>query len=120
MKTVYGERNARRLRRTWFFASDSNRNKLYQTLEYDDGFTSCECPGWTRRNPPGGRTCKHVRLVQCGFALANHEAMNVVSHIQDDAASLYDPIREAIAPKPKPACASHAEFAQLGRRKFAA
>lgn len=51
---------------TYVFRSDSNPAKAYQTLQYTDGTTSCECPGWARRNPPGGRTCKHTRYVEMG------------------------------------------------------
>jgi len=32
----------------------------YTVCEVSDGSTSCDCMGWTRRNPPGGRTCKHT------------------------------------------------------------
>ena len=32
----------------------------YTVCEVNDGSTSCDCMGWTRRNPPGGRTCKHT------------------------------------------------------------
>jgi len=33
----------------------------YTVCEVSDGTTSCDCMGWTRRNPPGGRTCKHTQ-----------------------------------------------------------
>jgi hypothetical protein len=33
----------------------------YTVCEVSDGTTSCDCPGWTKRNPPGGRTCKHTQ-----------------------------------------------------------
>jgi len=33
----------------------------YTVCEVNDGTTSCDCMGWTRRNPPGGRTCKHTQ-----------------------------------------------------------
>ncbi|KKL56236.1 hypothetical protein LCGC14_2247480 [marine sediment metagenome] len=33
----------------------------YTVCEVSDGSTSCDCMGWTRRNPPGGRTCKHTQ-----------------------------------------------------------
>lgn len=53
----------------WTFTSSSNSSKLYQTLLYVDGTTSCDCPGWTRRVATDGtRSCKHVRLVEMGFA----------------------------------------------------
>ena len=49
------------------YRSSSNASKLYETLLYDDGTTSCNCPGWTRRvAPDGSRTCKHIII--SGFA----------------------------------------------------
>jgi hypothetical protein len=32
----------------------------YTVCEVDDGTLSCDCLGWTRRNPSTGRTCKHT------------------------------------------------------------
>lgn len=52
---------------TWLFASETS-SRAYQTLRYADGSTSCDCPGWTKRLPAGGRTCKHTRLVSMGEA----------------------------------------------------
>jgi len=43
------------------YASSSNQNKRYTVCEVNDGTLSCDCMGWTRRNPPGGRTCKHTQ-----------------------------------------------------------
>jgi hypothetical protein len=56
--------------RVWTFASDSNPNVTYQTLQYLDGSTSCNCKGWTRRvaAADGTRSCKHCRLVDMGIA----------------------------------------------------
>jgi hypothetical protein len=57
------------IRRVWTFASDSNPALHYETLQYDDGSTSCNCKGWTRRvAPDGSRSCKHTRLVDMGAA----------------------------------------------------
>lgn len=54
--------------KVWSFRSSSS-TKVYQTLQYTDGTTSCECPGWTRRNNTvTGRTCKHTRWVEMGSA----------------------------------------------------
>ena len=50
--------------KVWTFQSDSNPSKTYETLQYTDGNTSCNCMGWTRRvAADGSRTCKHTRLV---------------------------------------------------------
>ena len=49
--------------KVWTFESSSS-SKTYETLQYTDGTTSCNCPGWTRRTAAdGSRTCKHTRLV---------------------------------------------------------
>jgi hypothetical protein len=42
------------------YPSKSDPTKDYTVCEVNDGTLSCDCLGWTRRNPPGGRTCKHV------------------------------------------------------------
>jgi hypothetical protein len=57
----------KQITKVWTFESSSG-NGTYETLQYDDGSTSCNCFGWTHRNPPGGRTCKHTRLVDQGIA----------------------------------------------------
>lgn len=43
------------------YPSSSDPRKTYTVCEVSDGTTSCDCPGWTRRNPPGGRTCRHTQ-----------------------------------------------------------
>jgi len=59
----------KRISKVWTFASDSNPNVEYETLQYTDGTSSCNCKGWTRRvAPDGSRSCKHVRLVDMGTA----------------------------------------------------
>jgi hypothetical protein len=58
--------------KVWTFASDSNPNIEYETLQYLDGTTSCNCKGWTRRvAPDGSRSCKHTRYVDMGIADQN-------------------------------------------------
>ncbi len=58
--------------RVWTFPSDSNPNVSYQTLQYADGTTSCNCMGWTRRvAADGSRSCKHSRFVDMGTADQN-------------------------------------------------
>ncbi len=59
----------KQITRVWTFASDSNPDIEYQTLQYADGTTSCDCPGWCRRvAADGSRSCKHVRAVHMGTA----------------------------------------------------
>ena len=58
----------KQIARVWAFASDSS-DAEYETLQYSDGSTSCNCRGWTRRTAPdGSRSCKHTRLVDMGRA----------------------------------------------------
>jgi hypothetical protein len=55
--------------RVWHFVSDSNSDIQYETLQFIDGSTSCNCKGWTRRvAPDGSRSCKHTRFVDMGLA----------------------------------------------------
>ncbi len=59
----------KQIARVWSFASDSNPNIEYQTLQYIDGSCSCNCKGWTRRiAADGSRSCKHTRAVDMGTA----------------------------------------------------
>jgi hypothetical protein len=58
-----------KISRIWSFRSDSNPNIQYETLQYLDGTTSCNCKGWTRRMAADGfRSCKHTRYVDMGIA----------------------------------------------------
>ena len=62
----------KQITRVWTFASESNPNIEYETLQYSDGSTSCNCKGWTRRvAADGSRSCKHTRLVDMGTADTN-------------------------------------------------
>lgn len=60
----------------WEFGSESNAGKVYQTLQYADGSTSCDCPGWRfkRKSAGGLRTCKHTRFVEMGTADSHAQA----------------------------------------------
>src|SRR5437773_8122606 len=60
----------KQIKKVWTFASDSNPNIEYETLQYADGTTSCNCKGWCRRVAPddGSRSCKHTRYVDMGTA----------------------------------------------------
>jgi hypothetical protein len=67
--TSTADRMNKAIRQVWTFASDSNPDLEYQTLQYDDGTTSCNCKGWTRRTAvDGSRSCKHTRWVDLGVA----------------------------------------------------
>ena len=53
----------------WTFPSDSNPNIQYETLQFVNGTTSCNCKGWTRRvATDGARSCKHTRYVDMGIS----------------------------------------------------
>ena len=58
--------------KVWTFPSSSDPTKNYETLQYDDGSTSCNCKGWInggkRLDANGNRTCRHTRLVDQGRA----------------------------------------------------
>jgi len=57
------------IRKVWTFRSDSNPNTEYETLQFVDGTTSCNCKGWTRRvAADGSRSCKHTCYVDMGTA----------------------------------------------------
>lgn len=57
--------------KVWYFASDSNPGKEYETLLYNDGSLSCNCKGWCMKKKVdmnGQRSCRHTRLVEAGGA----------------------------------------------------
>jgi hypothetical protein len=60
--------------KTWTFRSNSNPNKTYETSQYDDGSTSCQCKGWCIARG-GVRSCTHTRKVEQG--IADQEAVSV-------------------------------------------
>lgn len=72
----------------WWFESSSG-NKTYETLQYTDDSSSCNCPGWTRRvDAQGNRSCKHTRSVHGG--MADSEAIRFVDYKEGPA-----PVRAA-------------------------
>lgn len=85
--------------KVWAFGSDSS-NKTYETLQYTDGNTSCNCPGWTRRvAADGSRSCKHTRFVDLGIAdrecLEKHTYQQVTVNV-----TVNVPVpRKVVAPK---------------------
>lgn len=94
----------KKIKTVWVFDSDSNPNKHYQTLLYEDRSTSCDCPGWTRRvQPDGSRTCKHVRLVDAGLA-------------DSEARSKKDYAGVKLAPEPRRTMPEAEPAERLGRR----
>lgn len=51
----------------WTFNSSSG-SSTYETLQYVDGSTSCNCRGWTIKRAGKERSCKHTRMVDQGIA----------------------------------------------------
>jgi hypothetical protein len=99
------------IHRVWTFASGSNPNVEYQTLQYADGSTSCNCPGWTRRvAADGSRSCKHTRSVDMGTADRNCTATHEYGTAQSQ--QPHQPTHQHAQRKIKTA-------PKLGQRKFA-
>jgi len=69
------------------YSSKSDPNKGYTVCEVSDGTTSCDCMGWTRRNPPGGRTCRHTQ----DYELTLRKDWNLVPGTQPEPA-LAEPV----------------------------
>ena len=67
------------IKKAWVFKSDSNPNKTYQTLQYTDESTSCDCKGWTTKKKDKERSCKHTRLVNMGI-IADDMCMSCVDY----------------------------------------
>ena len=72
------------------FPSSSDPNKTYTVSSDENGELSCDCPGWTRRNPPGGRTCKHVEQAKSGGFTPPVAAAHVQSAAREKGGSLED------------------------------
>ena len=96
---------SKRIIKAWVFRSDSNPDKTYETLKYDDDTTSCSCPGWTRRVE---RSCKHTRMVDMRLADDNAITFNEYT----------DP-RPAPAPTPVARTKTKQPEVKPGTRKFA-
>jgi hypothetical protein len=86
----------------WIFASSSGSG-TYETLQYEDGSTSCACMGWTRRIAmDGSRSCKHTRSVDMGNA--DQEALRFHDYsgatpLKMKSANPLDAFREATKPQ---------------------
>jgi hypothetical protein len=99
----------KQISKVWTFASDSNPNIEYETLQYVDGTTSCNCKGWTRRVAADGtRSCKHSRFVVMGIAddhcTATHNYQNQQQQTRKETTNGKNPIFN---------------IPRLGHRKFA-
>lgn len=84
----------------WWFQSGSNPDKTYETLQYTDESTSCNCPGWTRRvDAEGNRSCKHTRLVHADRA--DNEAEKFVDYTKSKPLSPVTPFPKKPADRKK-------------------
>jgi len=107
----YPEHTQKLIAKVWTMPSSSNFC-TYETLQYTDGSTSCNCPGWCRRmTADGQRSCRHTRMVDMGTADAASSVFVV-----------YDSVRQQQEPRKE---TSHGEnkdgtptVGQLGRRKI--
>ena len=52
----------------WTFQSDSTQGVEYETIEYENGRVTCNCPGWRFKKGDKPRTCKHVKYVRRDIA----------------------------------------------------
>jgi len=97
---------SQQISKAWTFLS-SNGTTRYQTLQYSDQSTSCECPGWTRRvAPDGSRSCKHTRAVEMG------DVSEAVGHVDYRSHQVVAPAQVQKIKK------SQSTFGQIGKRKM--
>ena len=81
--------------RVWKFSSSSNPNKSYETLQYEDGTTSCQCPGWTKRvAADGSRTCRHTRSVDMGTADTECTASSIYGPVSSTPTVMIQPVQK--------------------------
>jgi hypothetical protein len=96
--------------KVWNFPSSSGRGS-YETLQYADGTTSCNCPGWTRRmDPTGNRSCKHTRSVDMGTADRDCDSMH------DYQTAPAAPVRPSLATANVAPLRKDASFGARGRK----
>jgi bifunctional non-homologous end joining protein LigD len=89
--------------RVWKFSSSSNPDKSYETLQYEDGTTSCQCPGWTRRvAADGSRTCKHTRSVDMGTADTECTSSAAYGTVNSVPVKMQQPVQKMQQPVQKP------------------
>jgi len=72
----------------WVFESSSS-DKTYQTLQYTDGTTSCDCRGWTIKKPGKPRMCRHTRDVDSG--MADQNCVKMVDYTKTGKAKMQTP-----------------------------
>lgn len=83
-----------------FRFESSSSDKVYETLLYEDGTTSCNCPGWTRHvDIKGRRSCKHTKQVEGSYE-AKH-AMNRPAHVDPNPTIAPETLRAAPPSTPK-------------------
>lgn len=62
--------------KSWIFKSSSS-DKEYETRQYSDGSTSCNCKGWCILRPgQTQRICRHTSMVEHGIADSRAVSVN--------------------------------------------
>jgi hypothetical protein len=59
----------------YMFPSSSAPGVAYTVFQYDDGSTSCDCPGWINKKKDKPRGCKHT----AGVAVMSNVALDNVA-----------------------------------------
>lgn len=85
--------------KVWEMASSSS-SKTYQTILYTDGYTSCDCFGWTRREKNGVRSCRHTNMVEMGTA-DDHCIHCKDLLVAKQPVQTAQPVKKKVAPKKK-------------------
>jgi hypothetical protein len=87
--------------------SSSSPGKVYETLVFQDGSTSCNCPGWTRRVAPDKtRSCKHTiaALAGCaGLFPGSTPPVKPFSKPPVKPVAVKPPVKPVVSTPPKPA-----------------
>ena len=62
-----GKVSGREVHKIWAFESGPG-SISYETVQFCDGTTLCNCFGWKKKNSNGERSCRHTRMVSAGTA----------------------------------------------------
>ncbi len=102
----YPSHTQRLIAKVWTMPSSSG-NGTYETLQYTDASTSCNCRGWTQRVTADGlRSCKHTRMVDMGIADGEAVALHIYASVRQQTT------------EPKAKAATGRAVGQIGKRKM--
>lgn len=68
--------------KSWRFKSNSDPTKSYETIQYTDGTTSCQCRGWCMKKEGKDRECTHTRMVEAGIADSHCVPNSIIDRTQ--------------------------------------